>query len=337
MDAGSLQLSSHARLLESIVGITQQRSQDALITVLAQSLAEQMRPDELLLVSFLEQGYEVLWRTGHPQAVLLGGAVLDHYQRALVEPVPSPLLEHWLEGNSAVFPIRHLGQISQALCITTPRLSMNDLRLISSLMRIYQNFLDLLSAKEHDRLTGLYNRSLLDEQLAGSLLGTQRQKFSGNERRQKHDRQHWLVLIDIDDFLRVNERYGHLYGDEVLILLANLMRSSFRKTDRLFRYGGDEFVVLLSQVAAESCIEVLQRFCDKVQEHPFPQGIHLSLSMGVAALAEQDLPSVVIDRADRALRWAKQRGGGRVANFSSLLAAGLISEPQAKGGGVDYF
>lgn len=331
-------LPPHSRLLESIVGITQQRSQDALIEVLAQTLASQLQPDEVLVVTLVGDGYEVNCRGGRRQGELqlLAAPVLGRYCQVLQEPVPSPLLDNWFEESTVILPIRYQGQISQLLCLTTPRLAMNDLRLATSLVRIYQNFLDLLSAKEHDRLTGLLNRSVLDEQIAGRFLHPPSQRFSGTERRASPVNRHWLALIGLDRFKEINDRLGYLYGDEMLILFSNLMRSSFRHHDRLFRYSGDEFVVLLPQVADEQIMAIVERFRLQVARHSFPQVEQLTVSIGVVELFEDELPANLIGYADQALYWCKANGRNRSACYSELQRQGLM--PQAvQPGPVDYF
>ena len=72
--------------------------------------------------------------------------------------------------------------------------------------------------------------------------------------------QNWLAVVDIDHFKLVNDRFGHLYGDEVLILVANILRSSFRNQDRIFRFGGEEFVVLLRAATLENARQGFDRF-----------------------------------------------------------------------------
>lgn len=337
MEAGQA-LAPHSRLLESIVSITQQRSQDALIEVLARTLVSQLQPDEVLVVTLVGDSYEINWRGGRRQGELqlLAAPVLARYCQVLQEPVPSPLLDNWFEESTVILPIRYQGQISQLLCLTTPRLAMNDLRLATSLVRIYQNFLDLLSAKEHDRLTGLLNRSVLDEQISSRFLHPRSQRFSGTERRSSSVSRHWLALIGLDRFKEINDRLGYLYGDEMLILFSNLVRSSFRHHDRLFRYSGDEFVVLLPQVADEQILPIVERFRLRVASHNFPQVDQLTCSIGVVELFEEELPANLIGHADQALSWCKANGRNRCASYSELQCQGQVPQP-VQPGPVDYF
>ena len=103
----------------------------------------------------------------------------------------------------------------------------------------------LRSQSIRDSLTGLYNRRYLDASMAREVA-----------RAERHEQDLSLLIVDIDHFKRVNDNYGHLIGDEVLLLLSRLMRSCFRLHDQLYRFGGEEFVVLLrAQTGSESALD----------------------------------------------------------------------------------
>jgi GGDEF domain-containing protein len=120
-------------------------------------------------------------------------------------------------------------------------------RLVSSILRVYRNFQGLLDYSERDTLTGLLNRKTFD----GSFLRVvaqgdrRRTRTARSARKRISPETFWLGVADIDHFKLVNDTHGHLIGDEVLLLIARLMRSSFRFQDQLYRFGGEEFVVLL--------------------------------------------------------------------------------------------
>src|SRR5690606_7167176 len=121
--------------------------------------------------------------------------------------------------------------------------------MLEGILCVYRNYQSLLDYSERDSLTGLLNRKTFDEKFSRLLTQSQCESAlePGVERRQ-HTAEgvgNWLAVVDIDHFKRVNDRFGHLYGDEVLILVANLLRQSFHSQDRVFRFGGEEFVVLL--------------------------------------------------------------------------------------------
>ncbi|NIO43521.1 MAG: diguanylate cyclase, partial [Burkholderiales bacterium] len=95
-------------------------------------------------------------------------------------------------------------------------------------------------------------------------------------------------------------------------------------TDLLVRYGGEEFVVLLTDTTPANCELVLERFRDKVEGHWFPQIGHVTISIGATRIADQALPSTVLDQADQALYYAKHSGRNRVCIYDNLVEEGLI-------------
>ena len=144
-------------------------------------------------------------------------------------------------------------------------------------------------------------------------------------------------MIDIDHFKRVNDTYGHLIGDEVLLLLARLMRSSFRFDDRLYRFGGEEFVVLMRCADAPAAALAFERLRSHVERHRVPAGrphhgehrLHRAASAG-------DTPSGAFERADKAVYFAKGQGRNQVRHHAELVAAGHL-EDDAKVGDVELF
>ncbi len=121
-----------------------------------------------------------------------------------------------------------------------------------------------------------------------------------------------IIIMDIDHFKRVNDRYGHLSGDEVLRALAALCKGMLRKIDILGRYGGEEFVVALPNTSLENAVQVAERLRLAIASASFEyrgQSIHITVSQGVAALAhDQEEFETVLERADRALYAAKNAG-----------------------------
>jgi diguanylate cyclase (GGDEF)-like protein len=134
-----------------------------------------------------------------------------------------------------------------------------------------------------------------------------------------------LAILDVDHFKRVNDRFGHLYGDEVLLLFARTMVEAFRGGDLLFRIGGEEFVVVLKDVDLNRALAVLERFRQTVETFPFPQVGQITASIGVSMITSGDLPSTVIDRADKALYYAKNNGRNQVSVYETLIAEKKLS------------
>jgi two-component system cell cycle response regulator len=125
-----------------------------------------------------------------------------------------------------------------------------------------------------------------------------------------------VLILDIDHFKGINDRYGHPTGDQVLKTVAGRFRQQLRGIDMLGRYGGDEFIVMLIDTGLEGAQAIGERLLLCISEVPFDTdrgSIPLTVSIGVTALAE-DSPDLatLIDQADKALYEAKQKGRNRV-------------------------
>ena len=134
----------------------------------------------------------------------------------------------------------------------------------------------------------------------------------------------WLAVVDIDHFKQVNDRFGHLYGDEVLILITNILRSSFRSHDRIFRFGGEEFVVLLRSTTLSTAHKVFNRFRLAVQEYNFPQVGRVTVSLGFVCTTKGS-PVEILGQADQALYYAKEHGRNQVCFYDDLVASGHLA------------
>jgi len=206
--------------------------------------------------------------------------------------------------------------------------------------RLYANFSTLLFESERDRLTGLRNRRSFDAHL-GRLTEGLLPSLSVPPQPRRPDESRgplrwWLGLFDIDHFKRINDSYGHLYGDEVLLLMSRIVREVFRGEDRCFRYGGEEFAVLLSRNDLNGVAVALERLRQRIEAYRFPQVGQVTVSIGCAALEPRMGPSDVIDRADRALYAAKKGGRNRLVTYDSL-ADQPNAETQCRVGSVELF
>ena len=125
-----------------------------------------------------------------------------------------------------------------------------------------------------------------------------------------------LLLLDIDHFKRYNDTFGHLEGDKVLVKISHLIKSCLRKLDTAYRYGGEEFTVILPETSCEEALLVAERIRNVVQKETFkPDGggeISITISIGVTQYAPEEELSSFIQRADRAMYQSKQNGRNRV-------------------------
>ncbi|MES2126120.1 MAG: GGDEF domain-containing protein, partial [Pseudomonadota bacterium] len=197
------------------------------------------------------------------------------------------------------------------------------------IVSVYRNFQNLLDYSERDSLTGLLNRKTFDDQLAKMLQASCEQDAlppDGQERRQHNEAQkQWLAVVDVDHFKAVNDRFGHLYGDEVLILIANLLQSSFRSQDRVFRFGGEEFVVLLRSTTIENTRKIIDRFRRNVEAHVFPQVGTVTVSVGYVSISPYESPVVILGHADQALYYAKAHGRNQACQYEELVSGGQLA------------
>lgn len=229
----------------------------------------------------------------------------------------------WRE-KKLILPLRGANAQVTGYCqIENPRSDANIKQVLTLLLEFYQNFLTLLDDTERDNLTGLLNRKTLIPQISKVLRALQ------NRKRRTSDKSlgmFCLAILDIDHFKNVNDTYGHIYGDEVLLLLANLMRGSFRENDLLFRYGGEEFVALLNNIDIRQAQIVLERFRAKVAAHRFSLAGNVTISVGLALIRENEKPDESINRADQALYFAKNHGRNQVCVYEKLVEEGKLAE-----------
>lgn len=149
-----------------------------------------------------------------------------------------------------------------------------------------------------DELTGLYNRRFFNEQLMSAISAAKRHGYPLS-----------LVMIDIDYFKRVNDRYGHGEGDKVLQRLADLLREMIRVEDCAARWGGEEFIIIIPQTAAFAAEAQAERIRKAFQEQSkFFEPVDLTASFGVTEMLEDDDMNSLIKRVDDALYAAKRHG-----------------------------
>lgn len=165
---------------------------------------------------------------------------------------------------------------------------------------------ELVRHKSHtDSITNLWNHGFFQDQLAKEL-----------EHADKHRRPLTLLILDIDDFKKLNDTYGHHHGDVVLREIANILKEASRENDYACRYGGEEFAVILTDTTKEQGMVIAERIRTKVAEHSFPlsqeQESRITVSIGAAAFPEDvHTKEDLIAKADKAMYIAKFSGKNR--------------------------
>ncbi len=154
-----------------------------------------------------------------------------------------------------------------------------------------------------DPLTGVKNRAAMDNALLREVELCRRQGASMS-----------IILLDLDYFKRVNDRHGHAAGDTALRTVAQCTENCIRSSDMLFRFGGEEFLILLSYTRADGALLLAERIRRRIEKLDAIPGkdIKLTVSLGVSSLRENETAKSLFDRADKTLYEAKQAGRNRV-------------------------
>lgn len=132
-----------------------------------------------------------------------------------------------------------------------------------------------------------------------------------------------MLMVDADAFKMINDRFGHPLGDQVLRELGDVLRRSVRPRDMVFRYGGEEFAIMLPHTGVQEAAQVAERICQKVRSTPFSHGVRLTVSIGVASYPDQAASKEQLIRLADAMAYAAKRSGkDRVMVASARRAAG---------------
>jgi two-component system cell cycle response regulator len=158
-----------------------------------------------------------------------------------------------------------------------------------------------------DGLTKLYNSRYFYNQLKAEI-----------DRTDRYQRSLSLLLLDIDKFKEYNDSYGHLEGDKVLLRLGQVIKFCLRKMDSAYRYGGEEFTVILPETEGDEAATVAERIRSAVETEKFyPQDdqtpICISISIGVTEYHPDEDVAIFVQRADKAMYLSKQAGRNRVS------------------------
>ncbi len=346
-----------SQVVEQLAELTAFRDRDVVDTTLAGALRDLLRPRQVAIHRCVGDDHDRRWLT---RARLKIGDVVASADSLWTELHDLPRLEDHPARLQAlqqqapvsvagaphvtIFPLTTDRDVVGVLeLLTDEALDASSHRLVGSILRIYRNFQALLDYSERDTLTGLLNRKTFDEAFyklsANQPVDTDDapQDAPASERRVAlSSLPHYIGVIDIDHFKSVNDTYGHLIGDEVLLLLSRLMRSVFRFHDRLYRFGGEEFVVLMRCAGDAEATIALERLRATVHAFAFPQVGTISISVGFTAIKAGDTPSTAFERADRAVYWAKSHGRNQVCSHAVLVASGELAD-DSKVGDVELF
>jgi diguanylate cyclase (GGDEF)-like protein len=261
-----------------------------------------------------------VWRTGRHKVASLGVTLFYSAGMLMVVHIHGVSLVYWVYPTSiaAFFVLRPavalaINSVSLAILVAILLAQLAGINLLTivvtaalvnlfSYIFAYRTGLqnkELHTAVELDFLTGVGNRRALERKLAEH----------AQERRPQLEAS--LLLLDLDHFKQINDHYGHPAGDQVLVRLCELMRRHTRSSDRLFRYGGEEFAVLASGAGLSSAARLAEGLRAAVAAAPLLEGHPITVSIGVAFMDKGATPADWLMQADKMLYAAKQ--GGRNA------------------------
>jgi diguanylate cyclase (GGDEF)-like protein len=329
-------------LLKHLVEITCHRDHMLLDASVISALHELVGAQQARVLDVFKLHDELLLR---PRAWVKDGKVVS-VERGAVEPASLPMsdfpalvecieqrkdraVEIASDGNHILWlPIWSNDKVGTCLEVSSPTAYLSEtLLVIEGVLSVYRNYQNLIDYSERDSLTGLYNRKTFDDQFSRIVAVVVPHENIDPKDDRRHDADieaQWLAVVDIDHFKMVNDTFGHLYGDEVLILIANLLRSSFRAQDRIFRFGGEEFVILLRATTFENAVSIFDRFRSNVEEYNFPQVGRVTVSLGFVSINPGETPVVILGHADQALYHAKTNGRNQICHYDELVRTGLL-------------
>ncbi len=183
---------------------------------------------------------------------------------------------------------------------------------------------EALAAALRDPLTNLNNRRAMEATLSREVELAKRCRSALS-----------LITLDIDHFKKINDNYGHLTGDKVIVEVANALQSAVRSCDIVFRYGGEEFVVILSNTDTHGAHLLAERVRKTIADQLIPHengDINISASLGVASFEQLDNGRSLFSKADAALYQAKRTGRNRTEIYANDLEStetAVVNKPSA--------
>jgi diguanylate cyclase (GGDEF)-like protein len=219
---------------------------------------------------------------------------------------------------------------------------------IGAMLHVFRNMYNLLAYSDRDALTGLLNRKALDDTFYSAVLeemdaglDPRSQALAapvapGQERRHRVPPNYWLGTVSVDNFPVLSDQHGHLIGEEVLLLVARILHNTFRTYDRIYRFGGDQFAVLMHCPDEALVLAAFERFRVNMEKFNFPQVGRVTACAGFTRVSADDSPSTALERAERAVDYAQHHGYNKVFSHGDLVRKGFF-EAGTKTGAVDLF
>jgi len=293
------------------------------------------KPSEKIISGYGSDGYSSSYDL-EPDADFMNLA-----ESLIIDPEKFKKLYPNDDSSYIIIPVDILSNQIGFIAVEKPEVHEFNIQILIGLVKIYQNYVSILLDNQTDTLTGILNRKTFDDRIMKLIELKKRQKngisSESSERRHIASDRFWLGIFDIDDFKKVNDTFGHIYGDEILILISRIMQKVFRTADMKFRFGGEEFIIVMKAENSEDAFTVFERFRKEVENYAFPQTGQITISTGIVEITGNETPSVFVGCADNALYYAKHNGKNMTCIYSDLVEQGLIKPPTIQKGDIILF
>ncbi len=343
--------------IEHIVRLTDHRDRDLLELTLSKALLDLLPVNRIVIARVMREEGESRWLEVARLDAKGGGRVIDPLRvdfSSLVklEDAPDrlrslqlrdrveiawagpdgprinmlPLFSQLRENDQGVLELHSEGPLSD-----------DNLLLVDNLRRIYRNMYSLLEYSDRDPMTGLLNRKSLDDAFYSAVLedledaagASLDEALPGQERRHRVPVNYWLGCANIDNFDLIAERFGRGVAEDVLERVARMLSNTFRTYDRLYRFGGDQFGVLLHCPDEALVLGAFERFRVNVEKYNFSKVGRVTVSCGFTTVLSDDSPDSCIAKTEKAVGFARRSGGNKASSYLGLVRRGFFGVPVA--------
>ena len=216
-------------------------------------------------------------------------------------------------------------------------LNHEELLTIGAMLHVFRNMYNVLAYSDRDALTGLLNRKSLDDTFYSAVLeeleegdAARSRALSapvepGKERRHRVPPNYWLGTLRVDHFDAISDKYGPLIAEELLLLVARTMNNTFRTYDRIYRFAGEQFAVLMHCPDEALVLAAFERFRTNMEKFNFPQIGRATASAGFTRISADDSPESALQRAEQVVSHIQvHHGHNKVFSYSELLRQGVF-------------
>lgn len=297
------------KYLTALVDLSSTHSKDELILRFVNALKHELEDSEIVLYEvFLQRASDL--KTNIPIARDFfkpkGEKVPVSSDKTLKECYEKREKIKNEDNNRRVYPIIDRNHVDYLLSITGHSFTLANTIITEKIIALFNNQMVLINARDHDHLTGLLNRQAFNRLIPAIYKGGNKPNYS------------YVGMLDIDHFKYINDGFGHVIGDEILLLISQHLQSNFRPDDIVVRYGGEEFLVLLKEADIEDAYTIFERCRSYIEKYTFPQVGKVTISIGYCRFDLRENLLTQIQKADKALYFSKENGRNLVSSYEIL-------------------